>query len=150
MSRDRDVRNAIQTALQATDAFSEVYLWGLPEDYGSGASQIAVAVIEPHSSTQADHWDGGPGTGLVVTSVVTITLIYRHEDPQLRDEAVELLLDVAANTLNGQSLASLTLSELTRFTSWRWETPSHPERRISATFSYQYIVDGWADYDTSE
>ena len=57
--RDRDVRNAIQSALAATGAFDAVYVWGLPEDYGSGASQLAVAVIEPESSTQTDLCDAG-------------------------------------------------------------------------------------------
>ena len=86
----------------------------------------------------------------VVSSRVNIILLYRHEDPQLRDEAVELLFDVAANALNGQCLAGLTLPQLTNFTSWRWEKPAAPERQITAIFSYHYIVEGWNSYDTSE
>jgi hypothetical protein len=147
--RDRDVRNAMQAALVATGAFDGVFVWGLPEDYGSGASNASLAVIEPESSTQEDRWDAAPGSGLFITSRVTITLIYRDEDPQLRDEAAELLLDTAANALNGQGLADLTLPQLTRFVSWRWEKPDPPERRIASIFSYQYIVEGWDSYDTS-
>jgi hypothetical protein len=147
--RDRDVRNAMQAALVATGAFDGVFVWGLPEDYGSGASNASLAVIEPESSTQEDRWDAAPGSGLFITSRVTITLIYRDEDPQLRDEAAELLLDTAANALNGQGLAGLTLPQLTRFVSWRWEKPDPPERRIASIFSYQYIVEGWDSYDTS-
>ena len=41
--RDRDVRNAIQAALTATNAFNAVHVWGLPEDYGSGSSEQAAA-----------------------------------------------------------------------------------------------------------
>jgi hypothetical protein len=149
MSRDRDVRNAIQSALQATGAFDGVFVWGPPEDYGSGASNAALAVIEPESSTQDDRWDSAPGGGLVVSSRVTITLIYRAEDPQLRDEAAELLFDIAANALNGQGFAGLTLPQLTRFVSWRWEKPAPPERRIALVFSYQYIVEGWDSYDVT-
>ena len=149
MSRDRDVRDAIQTALTETGAFDEVFVWGLPEDYGSGASNAALAVIEPESSTQEDRWDAASGGGLIVTSRVAITLIYRAEDPQLRDEAAELLFDIAANALNGQALGGLTLPQLTRFVSWRWEKPTAPERRIASIFSYQYIVAGWDDYDVS-
>ena len=147
--RDRDVRNAIQSALQATGAFDGVWIWGLPDNRGSGASQLAAAAIEPQSSSQNDLWDGGPETSLVVTSTVVITLLFRCEDPQLRDEGVELLFDTAANALNGQSFAELTLPDTTRFTSWRWEKPEAPERRISATFSYQYIVEGWSEYDVT-
>jgi len=149
MSRDRDVRTAIQTALMATNAFDAVYLWGLPEVYGSGASAAAVAAVDPVSSTQSDRWDSQTAGGLVVESRVAITLIARNDDPQLRDEAAELLLDKAANALNGQSLAGLTLPALTRFQSWSWTTPTPPERRIDAAFSYQYIVEGWGNYDTT-
>ncbi len=145
--RDRDVRNAIHDALVATGAFDGVWIWGLPESYGTGSSQLAAAAIEPESSEQLDRWDGGPQSGLVVASRVILTLLYRHDDPQLRDEAAELLFDTAANALNGQSLAGLTLPDLTRFVSWRWQTPTPPERRIAATFSYQYLVGGWSDYD---
>ena len=39
MSRDRDVRNAIQSTLVATGAFDAVWIWGLPENQGEPASQ---------------------------------------------------------------------------------------------------------------
>jgi hypothetical protein len=67
--RDRDVRNAIQAALIATGAFDGVWIWGLPEAYGTSSSQLAAAAIEPLSSQQDDRFDGGPETGLVVTSL---------------------------------------------------------------------------------
>jgi hypothetical protein len=57
---------------------------------------------------------------------------------------------VAANALNGQCLAGLTLPQLTNFTSWHWEKPAAPERQITAIFTYHYIVEGWNSYDTSE
>jgi len=147
--RDRDVRNAIQTALVATGAFDGVWIWGLPENYGTGASQLAAAAIEPESSTQDDRWDSQTAGGLVITSRVKITLLYRGEDPQARDEAAELLLDTLANALNGQSLAGLTMPAFTRLTAWSWQPPTPPERRIAATFSYAYIVEGWDEYDTT-
>ena len=147
--RDRDVRNAIHDALVATGAFDAVCVWALSGDHGTAASQTASAMIEPESSMQEDRWDAATGGGLIVTSRVTITLLYRHEDPQLRDEAAELLLEITANTLNGLSLAGLTLPQHTRIVSWRWEEPAPPERRIAATLSYQYIVEGWDAYDTT-
>jgi len=147
--RDRDVRNAIQAALVATGAFDSVWITGLPENYGTGASQLAAAAIEPDSSSQDDRWNSQPDGGLIVTSRVRITLLYRNYDAQLRDEAAELLLDTAANALNGQSLAGLTLPGLTRFTGWTWQPPTPPERRIAATFSYAYIVEGWDSYDVT-
>jgi hypothetical protein len=127
--RDRDVRNAIHDALVATGSFDGVWIWGPPEDYGGGASQLAAAAIEPESSTQEDRWDSAAAGGLIITSRVTLTLLQRHDDPQLRDEAAERLFDSAANALNGQSFAVA------------------PERRITSTFSYSYIVEGWNAYD---
>lgn len=121
--RDRDVRNAMQAALVETMAFDGVWIWGLPEVYGSGAGNIAAAVIEPVSSTQSDWWDSQTTGALIVKSKVTITLVYRCSDPQARDEAAELLLDTAANVLNGQSLAGLTIPGLTHFESWSWQAP---------------------------
>lgn len=154
MSRDRDVRQAIADLLIATKDFDSVGVSGLPEEFGSAASDQAAAVIEPVSSTQDDHrmgmgWDAETSGGIVIVSFVTITLLYRHDDPQLRDEGVERLLNVAGNALSGQSLASLTLPALTRFTGWKWEHPTPPERRITAAFTYEYLLEGWAVYDTT-
>jgi hypothetical protein len=147
--RDRDVRNAIHDALIATGDFDAVYLWGSSGDHATAASKNACATIEPESSAQEDCWDAATGGGLIVTSRVTITLLNRQEDPELRDEAAELLLDTVANALNGQCLAGLTMPQHTRIVSWRWEEPAPPERRIAATLSYRYIVEGWDSYDTT-
>jgi len=146
--RDRDVRDAIHDSLVATGAFDTVWIWGLPEVYGTGASQLAAAAIEPESSTQDDRWDSQLAGGLVITSRVKITLLARGDDPQLRDEAAELLLDTAANALNGQSLAGFTMPAWTRVTGWNWQPATPPERRIAVSFSYAYIVEGWDSYDT--
>jgi hypothetical protein len=149
MGRDRDVRNAVQTALVQTNAFDGVWVWGLPEDYGTGSSKQAAAVIIPQSSRQEDLWDAAPAGGLVITSRIAVTLLNRNEDPQLRDEGAELLLDTAANALNGQSLAGLTFPQTTRITQWDWQPVTVPERRIQAILTYQYIVEGWEAYDTT-
>ena len=151
MSRDRDVRNAVQAALVATNAFDPeaVFIWGLPEDYGTGASKACAAALVPQSSRQEDLWDAAPAGGLVITSRLGITLLNRNDDPQLRDEGAELLLDTTANALNGQSLAGLTFNQTTRITQWDWQPPASAERRIQAILTYQYIVEGWDEYDVS-
>ena len=130
--RDRDVRTAIHDALLATGAFDGVWIWGLPEDYGTGSSQLAAAAIEPESSTQEDRWDSAPGGGLLITSRVTLTFLKRDDDPQLRDEAVEGLFNSAANVLNGQSLAGLTLPQLTRFLACAGRNPWLPNAESRA------------------
>jgi len=125
-------------------------MWGLPEDYGTGSSVQAAAAIVPQGSRQEDLWDAPTAGGLVITSRVGLILLYRNEDAQLRDEGAELLLDTAANVLNGQNLADLTLPQTARIVQWDWQPPTVPERRIQAVFSYQYIVEGWDNYDTTQ
>ena len=49
---DQDVRAAIVTALTNTGGFDAVVLWGLPEEYGTGASNMALAVLSPKSFAQ--------------------------------------------------------------------------------------------------
>ena len=115
MSRDRDVRNAALATLAATDAFSGVFVWGLPEDYGSGASETTAAFLIPQSSRQEDLWDAAPAGGLVITSRVGITLINRDLDPQLRDEGAELLLDTQ---MSSPWQCFLIWGSATRFTLW--------------------------------
>ena len=147
--RDRDVRNAVRAVLMATNAFDGVWIWGLPEDYGTGSSEGAAAAITPMSSRQEDLWDAAATGGLVITSRLALTLLYRHPDPQIRDEGAELLLDVAANALNGNSLNGLIFTQTARITGCDWQPPTAPERRIQAVFSYQYNVEGWDSYDTT-
>ena len=147
--RDRDVRNAIQTALEATGAFNAVHVWGLPADYGSGSSEQAAAWIVPQSSRQEDLWDAALEGGLLVTSQVAIVMAYRDDDPQLRDEGAELLLEYTANALNGQDLGGQILPQTARLLGWSWQPPESAERRIQAMFVYQYINEGWDSYDTT-
>jgi hypothetical protein len=153
MYRDRDVRNAIKVALVATGAFDPgaVWLTGLPENYGQGASQLAAADIRPVSGSQEDPWDSQPGGGLVITGTVRLTFLYRHDDPQLRDEGAELLLVTAANALNGQPLIpGLIIPPWTRFRTWQWPDAVPPEQRIIASFEYRYEFEGWAGAGTDQ
>ena len=158
--RDRDVRLAIQTLLQATGAFDAgaVTMTGLLPDVQAAVSDQAAAVIDPVTTTfdsaklgvstgTGMGWDSEPGGGIIIFSSVTITLLFRHEDPELRDEGVERLFDVAANALNGQCLATITLPAFTRFSGYKWVTATPPERQIVATFGYQYILEGWTVAD---
>jgi hypothetical protein len=149
--RDRDVRAAIADVLSATGAFDigGVWLWS-PEDLGRGTSVGRGCQIEPGNSTVTDPWDAQTAGGLVIMSQVQITLLYRDEDAQKRDEGAENLLQQCQNALNGQSLVGLTLPALTRFQSWSWVRAQPPERQIICTFQYSYIVEGWDNFDTTE
>jgi hypothetical protein len=149
MARERDVRNAIQAALVQTGAFSDVWLTGLPEDYGQGASGLTAAAIVPITTHLVSGWDAAPAGELDFAAKLGVTLLARHPDPQLRDELAEQLLDFLINAVNGQSLANFTIPQQTIVTSWEWLSPRPPERRIAATVDFSYLVT-WNGFDTSQ
>jgi hypothetical protein len=147
--RERDIRNAIRDALEQTGAFDGVYLTGLPEDRGEASGQTRVAVIEPWETVCSDVWDDTTGD-LVMTGRMNLWFLGRNDDPQIRDETTELLLNVAASALNGQVLAGATLISQTRIRSWSWHKARPPERRIMAVFEFQYLVNDWTGLNTTE
>ena len=147
--RERDIRNEIHDVLEATGAFDGVYLTGLPEDRGEASSESRAVAIEPAETVQSDHWDDVRGD-LLLTCRVNLTVLARHDDPQIRDEMAEMLVNIAANVLNGQSLSGATLVGQTRFKSWSWEKPKAPERRITVVLEYQYLVSDWTGSNTAE
>jgi hypothetical protein len=148
MARERDVRNAIQASLVATGGFSDVWLSGLPENHGHGASSLTSAAIEPVGSRQSGGWDAVPAGALEFRAELAVTLLARHPDPQLRDELAEQLLDYLINAVNGKSLAGFTIPQCTTVASWRWLAPKAPERRIAATVAFTYLV-AWNSFDTT-
>jgi hypothetical protein len=148
--RERDVREAIQSLLDVTGKFDGVYLSGSPEDRGERSSDRYAAVVEPDATSAAAFWDDPDAGAMVMTATVALTVVARHEDPEIRDEAAELLLNTAADVLNGRSLAGLTLPGFTRVRSWTWLKPHAPERRIAAKIEYQYLVEPWSGLDLSE
>lgn len=149
MSRERDVRSAIQAKLLATGAFSDVWLTGLPDNYGQGSSDITAASIEPVATSMKTGWDTTPDGGLYFSTALTVTILARHSDPQLRDELAEQLLSNLINCVAGQSLADFTLPVLTLVNAWQWKPPTPPERRIVANVSFGYLIEGWDNFDVS-
>jgi hypothetical protein len=151
--RDRDVRLAIASILEATNEFDGVYSRCLSEVPSRRAGDARAVSIEPDSTDFSDDWGGGAANSndpapLIVQSRLRLTFMTRLDDPSARDDEAERLSNVAANALNGQSLAGLTLPAFSRFESLRWLPPEPPERRVSATFVYRYIVDSWTSFDT--
>ena len=147
--RERDVRQVVHDLLDQTGAFDGVYLSGLPERRGGRAGESRSVCIEPAETTRSDPWDDLGGDPLL-TCRLNLIFLARHEDPQIRDETAELLLNVAADALGGNSLAGAAIPSRTRIQSWTWQNPSAPERRITAVLEYQYLVDGWTGFNTAE
>ena len=148
--RDRDVRNAIVTALEATGAFNGVYLGSLNDISDQSADDDRAAAIEPISWQESDAWDDVATGEIQIDAQCRLTFIARDESFQVRDDSAEQLLSTACDALNGQSLAGLTLPPWTKVTSARWKPAVPPERQIVATFSYRYLVDTFASFDESE
>lgn len=147
--RERDARNALKAALMDTGAFSAVWTSGLPENYGQAASNLTAASIDPVGTAFTTGWDAAPWGGLDYTASLTVTVLARDSDPEIRDETAEQLLDCVANAVNGQSLGGLTVPQKTVVTGWRWVAAAPPERRIAATVRFSYLVEGWGSFDTS-
>jgi hypothetical protein len=149
MARDRDIRNAIVAALQANDAVDAVYTTGLPKMDDQSAEDLLVASVQPIDWRESDLADGAPAGYMFIDGRVRIVFAARSTNEQERDDAVEDLLEFALNSLNGQSLAGLTMQTFTKFSDVRWVDPIPPERQIVATFQYKYLVPTWTSFDTT-
>jgi hypothetical protein len=121
----------------------------LPEDRGEAADDAQAASIEPARTTSADASADDNGD-LLMTCQVQLVFLARHEDPQVRDENCEQLLNVAADALSGQSLFGATIPSKTRIIAWTWQKPAAPERRIAAVLEFRYLVDGSTGFNTDE
>lgn len=149
MARDRDVRNAIVAALKATNAFDAIYTTGLPNFDDQSAEDVLAASIQPIEWVEIDAYDDAPAGYSQIESRLRLVFVARTEDPQVRDDSVEDLLEFARNALNAQVLAGITLPEWTKFASGKWEDPAPPERKITTVFTYRYLVSTWANFDTT-
>ena len=148
--RERDIRNDIRARLEATGEFEEAWIPGLEDDRGNPTSQAFIASIEPASSVIYEAGDSVEIGGQVVTATINIRMVVRHEDPIIRDETAERLLNVCRNTLFGQSLAGFTFTQKTRVRRWQWLKPISIERRINMVLETDYLDDGQAVAGTDE
>jgi hypothetical protein len=151
MPRERDVRNAIRDALIQTGAFEAVLLTGLPEDYGAAASDAALVSIQPGSTRFISGWDAAPDGGRNFMCQLLVTILARNADPVLCDEYAEQLLEIVRNTVDGRVLVQgFNEPQKTLVTGWSWLPRTAPERRIAATVTFNYLVDGWNSNDASQ
>lgn len=149
MARDRDIRDAIVAALQATNAFDAIYTTGLPKFDDQSAEDLLAVSIQPIDWSESDAYDDAPAGYMQIEGRVRFVFVARAQDEQTRDDSVEDLLDFARNTLNAQVLAGVTMPTWTKFVSGKWEDPTPPERKITAVFMYRYLVPTWTDFDTT-
>lgn len=147
--RDADVIDAIIAALRATRAFDEVAWSEIPERHGRRADMSALATVEPNDWNEIDEWDGEPdGLGDVVRSTFTLTLYSRHSDPRIRDRKLDRLLSFAKNAIDGNGFGGLVMPDLTILRRGKYSPASHPERRMTVTGEYAYLIDGSQSHST--
>lgn len=147
MARSDDIREDIKRRLEATGRFSLVTTAGLPEEVGFGAGELCAAVIGVPSDEPQSRWDGGDEIGLEFKGQLPITLMVRNGDPALRDRQLDLLRNALKNAVNGQSLAEITVPDMTRVRTPLPKPPKSAERRIEATLLYSYLQTGWDTAD---
>lgn len=148
--RDRDIRNAMRDLLAATGQFDVSTCDGLPETRGWPGGALRGVNIDAWNSSDADLCDDAGGPTLLRSATLKVTFAAIDDDPAVCTDMVERLINVAANACNGQCLAGLTFPGKTKFTNLRWLKPSPPERRCEATFTYQYEIITFTDFNTSE
>lgn len=147
--RDFGILEDIVARLAATGQFEFVHLVCLPEDQGFGANETVAAVVEPVEwSEPVEEFDDG-GT---VTHAFRwrITLLRREADPAVNAKALDLLQDVAANAVNGQSLAAITFPPMTRIRRGVWNRRAAPEQRVVLNGDCTYEVVGYASHDVTD
>jgi hypothetical protein len=146
--RDRDILEAAHDLLAATGEFDGVYLTGLPEEKGRPSGHrnaCALAVLDWDDTSFAEDQSQTAITRKVRWAV---TLMARREDPDARDRELDRLAQVAMNTLDGVSLAGLTFPAQTKLKKGRYEKPAPPERRLTVTGEFAYLVTGYGGHAT--
>lgn len=144
MSRDNDIYVAAVDLLKATNAFTEV-TYGEPLNVGpTPADTQYLCVINHTSDSELDDVDP---IQIVRTCTATIQIDVREQDPETRVNVLDRLGNTVRKTLNGQSLASLTLPPLTLCRRGSLGKPSHPNQTLTLSFEFAYLIDGYGGHD---
>lgn len=149
VGRDADVIDDVIDRLTATGQFAGVYWGELPEVRGRPAEQIAMATVEPASWNETDEFDDETDYQSVVKATFLLTLFTRSPDARTRDRSLDLLRTAAANAINEQSLAGITIPGLTILRNGKYLPANNPERRMTIIGEYAYFVDGPTGHDTT-
>lgn len=150
MSRERDIRQAVVDLLTATGEFDEVSL-GDSDPRGKSASNFKLATVDPASTRANDQWDAAPFGGSLLDCRIMLGISVRANDPKLRDDEAERLLNVVRNALNGAALVDgYTMPDFTKVKNWSWKTASADQRDLTATLDVRYLEEGWDAADVAE
>lgn len=149
VGRDADIIDDVIDRLTSTGQFAGVYWGELPELRGRPAELLAMATVEPASWNETDEFDDEFDYQSVVKGTFLLTLFTRDKDPRTRDRILDLLRTAAANAINEQSLAGITIPGLTILRNGKYLPANNPERRMSIVGEYAYFVNGPTGHDTT-
>ena len=138
--RDQDVFRAIKAALEATGAFEAVLLHQDPDRPRVANDRSPIATVRRTSANEVDLC-GFPITRERAVDY-ELTIAVRGMDPEARFEALDLLRDLAADALDGRSLASLTLPSRTTLAGSIDDLKAGPpEHRVTMKGRFAYLID---------
>ncbi len=145
-SRDRDVFLAMQAALVATNEFDVVPLHRDIEHVRASDEARVVASFQRTNWAEENIAEGC----LIRTVQFDLTIALRVEDEVDSFEAKERLENIAKNTIGGQSFASITFLESTWLRAGADDLSArHPEARSTLTGQFAYVLNGFADNNTT-
>jgi hypothetical protein len=147
--RDWDVLDSIISTLQGTGSFDGVYPAAEPEQQGKPADDRLAAVVAPRDWEEVDDSDDPTTVQSTRRIRYGLVLIARDADAEARARALDQLLAVAQNALDGQSIGGLTIAGWTRLRRGRYLDPTPPEQRMEVIGETAYFVDGWTGHDAS-
>lgn len=142
--RDRTILRLIADALAATGEFDEVCTTGLPERTGRTAGDARLASLELVSFKERELATDPDTAPRERTVRYHCYLLVRVEDPDARDDEVDRLANVAANAVDGQTFAGITLRSFTTLDAGQYLPAAAPERRLVMTGQFVYLLDSYA------
>lgn len=155
--RERDVLNAIRSALIATNAFDDqgVFLWGFNNAADEGADKTRAVAIIPLDGAEEDLYDDVLAGQMFETDRCKLVILVRDGDDRQRDEDADRLLNVCKDALNGNALnavmgAQNLYPQWTKILRWSRKEPTPPQREIEAIFQFRFDAPTWVSFDTSE
>ena len=143
-ARDSDIFDDMVSRLVATNAFTLVSYGDQTPTEGNDSY---ICVINPISDDELD--DVAP-IEIVRRVRFQVYLEVREEEPTTRVKALDRLANTVRKTLNGVSLASLTLPPLTMVRSGVLSEPRHPGQTLKLTGEFAYLIPGYGGHDDTE
>lgn len=151
-ARDYSIFCAIAAALEATGEFRAVVVGEKPDVSRTqfGAQATPAAVVSPLSFREPGTWDDFGDESSERTGQTMVTLVARSADESERIDLLDRLAQVAANAINGQRLAGITLPGKTRVAAGNYLPAADPEKHLILTVEWSYLIGGYANHDDGE